>query len=405
MSDQYVGNGVRFLRSQDVLPYRILTVDNKFISEDFHKRLSKSKLSAGDVVIVRTGKPGTCAVMPRDLGECNCSDLVIVRPGTQIDPRYLCYFINGVAANHVTSWTVGAVQQHFNVGAAREMPIPLPPLAEQRRISAILGSLDEKIELNRRMNATLEEMARALFRSWFVDFDPVKVKARGGDPTSELGLSPEIAALFPDSVQDSPLGPIPAGWGVGRIAESCERIQNGGTPRRDQASYWENGNIPWLTSGEVRQPLITHTGSFITENGLVSSSAKWVPAWSTVIALYGATAGQVSLLAVPVTTNQAVCALAPKVNREFFVYLWMSGATGELEGKAVGSAQQNISKGIVEETHTVTSPQLVLGQFSSMLRPLFELQAKNLVESKNLAETRDYLLPRLLSGSLCSEVV
>ena len=247
------------------------------------------------------------------------------------------------------------------------------------------------------MNATLEGMARALFQSWFVDFDPVRAKLDGRKPE---GMDKATAALFPEHLEDSPLGHIPKGWKVGRIQDCCVQIQNGGTPRRNEPRFWDGGNIPWLASGEVRQSIITATESFITEEGLVESSAKWVPAFSTVVALYGATAGQVSFTSSRLTTNQAVCALIPMNGFAFFNYLTMRGATAELENKAVGSAQQNISKGIVEETQVVLPPTALVERFAEVASPLFERWISNLHQSRTLATLRDTLLPKLLSGEL-----
>lgn len=214
MASEYVESGVPFLRSQNVEPFRVSFTDVKYISPQFHRKLAKSSLRAGDVVIVRTGKPGAAAVIPSGLGDLNCSDLVIVRPGENLDSRFLCYYVNGVAGHHVNAHLVGAVQQHFNVASARQLLMRLPPVAEQRVIANILGTLDDKIELNRRMSQTLEEMARALFKSWFVDFDPVHAKAAGKKP---YGMDEATAALFPDSFEDSELGRIPKGWRVADV--------------------------------------------------------------------------------------------------------------------------------------------------------------------------------------------
>jgi len=169
MASEYVPSGIPFLRSQNVEPLRVIQDDIKFITPDFHKRISKSALSPGDVVIVRTGKPGACTVMPDSLPVANCSDLVIVRCGKKLDARFLAYYVNTVAAHHVSAHLVGAVQQHFNVGSARKLKMLLPEIGEQRAIASVLGSLDDKIELNRRMNETLEALAQSLFKSWFVD--------------------------------------------------------------------------------------------------------------------------------------------------------------------------------------------------------------------------------------------
>jgi len=261
----------------------------------------------------------------------------------------------------------------------------------------VLDALDDKIELNRRMNATLEAMARALFQSWFLDFDPVKAKLDGRKPE---GMDKATAALFPEYLEDSPLGHIPKGWEVGKVHDCCVQIQNGGTPRRNEPRFWDGGTIPWLASGEVRQPIITATEGFITEEGLAESSAKWVPAFSTVVAFYGATAGQVSFTSSRLTTNQAVCALIPKKDYAFFNYLTMRCATNEMENKAVGSAQQNISKGIVEETQVVLPPIKLVERFAELANPLFNQWISNLHHSRTLASLRDTLLPKLLSGEL-----
>jgi type I restriction enzyme S subunit len=176
MSSEYIDSGIPFLRSQNVEPLRVNHKDLRFISPEFHKKIGKSRLSPGDVVIVRTGKPGACSVVPDWLVDANCSDLVIVRCSRELNNQFLAYYINTVATDHVTAHLVGAVQQHFNVGSARTLRINLPTLAEQQAIASVLGSLDDKIELNRRMNETLEAMALALFKSWFIDFDPVRAK-------------------------------------------------------------------------------------------------------------------------------------------------------------------------------------------------------------------------------------
>ena len=182
MTSEYVPSGVPFLRSKNVERFGLDWNDMKYISRAFHDRLRKSALRPGDVVIVRTGKPGAAAIIPETLPEANCSDVVIVRPGPHLDARFVVYYLNSLATHHIDSHLVGAVQQHFNVASARRLRLRLPGIREQRTIAHILGTLDDKIELNRRMNETLEAMARALFKSWFVDFDPVRARMEGRKP-------------------------------------------------------------------------------------------------------------------------------------------------------------------------------------------------------------------------------
>jgi type I restriction enzyme S subunit len=296
----------------------------------------------------------------------------------------------------VSQMTGSSGRQRVPADSLAGFSVPIPELEEQRAIAHILGLLDDKIELNRQMNRTLEAMAQAIFKSWFVDFDPVRAKAEGRDP----GLPNEIAAFFPDSFQDSDLGEIPKGWKVKEIRECCSKIQNGGTPKRSESDYWNPGTIPWLTSGEVRQTLITTTENMISELGLKKSSAKWLPKDSTVVALYGATAGQVALISSKMTTNQAVCGLIPKASFQYFNYLSLDRSVGILANLARGSAQQNISKGIVETTKVIIPRADILESFDHVVSSMFDKWIANLEESKSLASLRDTLLPKLISGEL-----
>jgi type I restriction enzyme, S subunit len=378
-------------------------VDGEFVYVTPSKAdsLASNCARSGDLVFTQRGTLGQVALVPKNGADrylISQSQMKVTLDPAKADALFLYYvFISSEQQAYIVQNAITTGVPHTNLGILRNTPLALPSLPEQRAIAAVLGALDDKIELNQRTNATLEEMAQALFQSWFVDFDPVRAKLDGRAPAS---LDSATADLFPEHLEESSLGRIPRGWRVGRIQDCCVQIRNGGTPRRDEPRFWVSGNIPWLASGEVRQSIITATESFITEEGLAESSAKWVPASSTVVALYGATAGQVSFTSLRLTTNQAVCALIPKKNFEFFNYLTMRGATAEMENKAVGSAQQNISKGIVEETRVILPPTTLVERFASVAGPLFERWISNLCQSRTLATLRDSLLPKLLSGEL-----
>src|SRR5690606_29227267 len=251
-----------------IAPFSINYDDLKFISDRFHKKIKKSTLHTGDVVIVRTGKPGTACVIPPKLNNSNCSDLVIVRPGPKLDSHYFSYFMNSLGGNHVSAHLVGAVQQHFNVKSAKDMLLNLPPLPEQKAIAHILGTLDDKIELNRKMNQTLEAMAQALFKSWFVDFDPVmdNALAAGTEIPDELQAmaekrqlvpdskkliftNPELAAKFPSSfIFNETLGRwIPEGWGDVEVGNILNRIKVSARYKKDEVK--EFGKIPVYEQG------------------------------------------------------------------------------------------------------------------------------------------------------------
>ncbi|MEV4656819.1 restriction endonuclease subunit S [Micromonospora sp. NPDC049301] len=163
MASEYVSQGVLFLRSQNVRPGRLDLANCRWIPAEFHERLRKSQLNPGDIVIVRTGIPGAAALIPDGLGPVNCSDLIIVRPGAEIDARFLCYSINATAASFVVAHTVGAVQQHFNIGSARNLVITLPAKQEQHAIADALSALDDKIAVNERIADTSCALALSLF--------------------------------------------------------------------------------------------------------------------------------------------------------------------------------------------------------------------------------------------------
>jgi type I restriction enzyme S subunit len=334
------------------------------------------------------------------------TEFLVLRPRDDVDRRFLKYLMLSPAVRSAMEARVtGTSGSHQRVPPSDLLSISVEipvDLQEQRAIAHILGTLDDKIELNRRMSQTLEAMARALFKAWFVDFEPVRAKMEGRWQRGQSlpGLPAHLYDLFPTRLVDSELGEIPEGWRVGTIGDCCIQIQNGGTPSRKEPRFWEGGTIPWLTSAEVKQPIIVDTENSITEAGLEASSAKWVAPLSTVVALYGATAGQVSLVALRLTTNQAVCALVPKQYCEFFNYLWMRSATPDLENQAVGSAQQNISQGVVARTRVLIPSHAVMVAFDKTVRPVFFRWISNLHESRTLAALRDALLPKLIRGEI-----
>jgi type I restriction enzyme, S subunit len=207
MADEYVDDGVPFLRSQNIRPFRIATENLKFINPAFHDRLRKSALQPGDVVIVRTGYPGTAAVIPPWLSDANCADLVVISPGPGLDAHYLVAIFNsnwGITS--VAGNLVGSAQQHFNVGAARRLRIHVPPVAVQKKISGVLAAYNDLIENNFRRIQVLDEMGGRIYREWFVDL------RYPGHETVPL--------------VDSEFGPVPEGWGFESLG-ALARVDKG----------------------------------------------------------------------------------------------------------------------------------------------------------------------------------
>jgi type I restriction enzyme S subunit len=406
MVSEYVPHGIPFLRSQNVEPLRISESDLKFITPNFHERLKKSALSPGDVVIVRTGKPGACAVIPRRLPVANCSDLVIVRCGPNLDPRFLAYYVNSAASHHVDSQLVGAVQQHFNVGAARKILMRLPTLIEQRAIAHILGTLDDKIELNRRMNETLEAIARALFKSWFVDFDPVRTKGEGRNPS----LPKPLADLFPDCLEDSELGKIPKGWGAHPLGDllSLDKglsykgqfLTEHGVPMVNLGCFLGRGRFAEKAikkySGEYKSRHVVNPRDLVLANTDITQKRE-------VIGSPAIVPPQANLSEL-IFSHHVFAARFHK-GAEFwkmFVYflLLQDDFRSRAAGFATGTTVLALPRDAVLNVRFPTPPRALVTAFDEVTRPILEREWKSAEESRTLAVLRDTLLPKLISGEL-----
>ncbi len=398
MTKEYVESGIPFLRSKNVEPFNIKWEDMRYIGGNFHKKIKKSSLSPGDVVIVRTGKPGSAAIIPEWLKEANCSDLVIVRPGNDLDARFLVYYLNSLASHHINSHLVGAVQQHFNVGSARTLRLKLPPLPEQKAIASILSSLDDKIELNQQMNQTLEAMARAIFKSWFVDFDPVRAKMAGKQP---MGMDAATANLFPDSFEESALGLIPKGWRVG-VFSDLVNILSGGTPKTSNSEYW-NGNIKWFSVKDAPNPsdvFVVETEKRITQLGVEKSATQILQEGVTIITARG-TVGKLALIGSEMAMNQSCFGIQGKnKNTDYFTYFNLYSVIYELQCKSHGSVFDTINRQTFQVIQSIIPQTIVMQEFDDKIDPIMKKIKHNLYESRTLANIRDTLLPKLMSGEI-----
>lgn len=379
-----------------------LSMDRVPLTESERER---SLLCPGDLLFARQSLvlegAGKCSIFVRDSEDVTFeSHVTRVRLNKEkANPLFYYYYFRSPHGRNAIASIVeqGAGASGIRGSDLSNLSVLVPPKETQTAIAHILGTLDDKIELNRRTNETLEAMARAIFKSWFVDFDPVKAKAAGQKP---FGMDDETAALFPSEFEDSELGPIPKGWRVGKVMCLAEQIFNGGTPNRGNSAFWECGTVPWMTSGEIRMKFISSVENKITEAALAASSAKWIPSYSTCVALYGATAGQVGLTCFPTTSNQAVCAIVPKNFLRCFNFFWLSEKTLSMENLAVGAAQQNISKLVVENLPAILAPQKVLERFEALGGKYLDLIFENSRMNQSLAQTRNLLLPKLLSGEI-----
>jgi type I restriction enzyme S subunit len=389
MVAEYRPTGIPFLRSQNVEPFRINDNELRFIGSEFHARIKKSRLRSGDVVIVRTGTPGISAVIPDWLDNANCADLVIVRPSGELDPHFLAYFLNSVALHHIDSRLVGAVQQHFNVSSARELPVAHPSLAEQRRIVGVLRSIDRKIELNRLMNQTLESMSRAIFRSWFVDFDPVAAKAAGRQP---FGMSADIAALFPGGFVNSDLGPIPIGWHHAPLAELAHIIMGASPPGE---SYNYSGAGVSLINGPVE-----FGERFPVRTKWTTAPTRRSQDGDLIICVRGSTTGRMVKSNGEYCLGRGVCAIRAKRGGQSFIDAAVELNLDRLLSLTAGSVFPNLSGTDIEAFEVLAPSEPVVLAYSSLADRLNARIQANVEQTHTLAALRDTLLPKLMSGEL-----
>jgi len=296
------------------------------------------------------------------------------------------------------------VQANFSLTELSAIELSLPSLSEQRAIAHILGTLDDKIELNRRMSETLEAMARALFKSWFVDFDPVRAKAEGRWRRGESlpGLPAHLWGLFPDSFEDSELGEIPKGWEIKSIGDLVE-VVGGSTPRTEKAEYWNGGSHHWVTPKDLSGlsiPVLLNTERKITDAGLAQISSGLLPK-GTVLLSSRAPIGYLAIAEVPVAINQGFIAMKPDSGiSNLFLLRWASTAHDEIVSYANGSTFLEISKSSFRPIHIVVPAASVMSHFDLVSRPMYLKVVEQERESRALAALRDTLLPKLISGEI-----
>ena len=310
------------------------------------------------------------------------------------DPLFAFYFLRALDFDRFNS---GSAQPSLNRNFIYPIPIRVPKLAEQKAIAGVLGALDDKIELNRRMNATLEAMARALFQSWFVDFDPVRAKLDGRPPAT---LDPATAALFPEHLEDSKLGHIPKGWEVKTVGDSGDVIC-GKTPPTSVADYYGE-DIPFITIPDMHGNVFgAATARKLSHAGANSQANKTLPPGSLCVSCI-ATPGLVVITSEDSQTNQQINSVVPHQKEETYFWYWvMTGLGAEIASSGSGgSVLVNLSKGRFETLQVIRPPHALIRAYHTTVRPLFEAILANTHQSRTLATLRDTLLPKLLSGEL-----
>jgi type I restriction enzyme S subunit len=378
MADQYVERGIPFLRSQNISPFRLDDSNLKFINEDFHKKLKKSAISPGDVLVVRTGYPGTACVLPRRMTIANCADLVIIRPSEEIDSYYLCCLFNSVwGRGKVAGSLVGVAQQHFNIGVAKEMEISLPPISTQKRAVNVLSAYNDLIENNTRRITILEEMTKMIYREWFVNFRfPGHEKVR---------------------MVESEMGPIPAGWTVEPLRELTTLINRGISPQYDDDAKGLVVNQKCIRDGRLSLDPARKQSKKVPEGKLIRLGDVLINSTGV------GTLGRVAQVLEPVsncTVDSHVSIVRPKNNCEFLGKALLQ-LEQHFERLGIGSTgQTELSRERIGSTKLIVPTPDLQERFSAAVAPMNGMIVCCLARNSNLCQTRDLLLPKLISGEV-----
>ena len=316
----------------------------------------------------------------------------VIRGNEHADTRYLCY---ALSATDIGGYLTGSTMPKLTQGNLNRLPVISPPLSEQKRIAGILGALDDKIELNRKMNETLEQMAKTLFKSWFVDFDPVHAKAAGSQPA---GMDKATADLFPDSLVESELGKIPKGWKV-RSLDEIAHFLNGLALQKHPPS--DGQTLPVIKIAQLRKGDTTAAdrcdaslpSEYIIEDGDVLFS------WSGSLEVEIWCGGKGAL-------NQHLFKVTSAEFPKWFYYLWTRWHLEEFRRIAAYKATTmgHIQRGHLTAAKVITAPNELLGKMTNNISPIIDRIVSNNRQSRTLCELRDNLLPKLLSGEYHAEI-
>jgi type I restriction enzyme S subunit len=429
-SPKPVESGRYLITSRHIIGGKIDLSNAYLISnEDFEAINKRSKVDRWDVLISMIGTVGEPCLVRED-PEFAIKNIGLFKTKSELDGKWLYYYLTSPQAQAlIRQNSRGTTQAYVPLGALRDFPVRVPnDEGVKRAITNVLGKLDDKIAVNHRINQTLETMAQSLFKSWFVDFDPIKAKiaaiqesrdplraamtAISGKPDAELdAMSPEqyeqlaaTAALFPDEMEASELGEIPRGWAF-QSAEALAEVGIGKTPPRKEPQWFTEGEGDWRwvsikdmgASGVFQQ----RSSEFLTADAVSQFNVRVVPD-RTVLLSFKLTIGRVAITDGPMVTNEAIAHFKlpsdGAISSEY-LYLYLKGFDYSLLGSTSSIADAVNSKTIREMPITVASRDLI-DRFTKSVAPLFEEIRNRQNEIASLVSTRDALLPKLLSGEI-----
>jgi type I restriction enzyme S subunit len=409
-------NGVPIVRVNNIREGRIDTTDILKVKADIEAKFQRSRLRGGEVLLTLVGTLGEVAIVPDELRGWNVARAVGVIP-VRKDPGNLWVSIclrSAFIQHCIRTWATTTVQATFNLRDLAKLPIPIPPKKTREAIAGVLGALDDKIELNRRMNATLEAMARALFQSWFIDFDPVRRnmdrnqpstrpsghpspsgRRDGDEGASGLLNSPATDALFPDSFQDSPLGPIPKGWTAGKLGDIGTNSRRGVQPSEIAP------NTPYIALEHMPRRCIA-LGDW-DESADVASGKSAFKKGEVLFGKLRPYFHKVGVAPFDGVCSTDILVLAPK-SPEWFGFLLGHASSDALiqftDLASTGTKMPRTNWNDISSFKVALPPKPIAAAFTKIIQPLLDRIHANLHQSRTLATLRDTLLPKLLSGEL-----
>ena len=393
----------RMIRTTNVRHGRIDLSECRFVERSTYETWTRrARLLPGDVVLTREAPIGEVGMVTEAEGVFLGQRLMQYRVNqARLDPRFLLYSFLSPSLQHQfgSHEGSGSVVSHIRVGDCFKFKLALPPLPVQAAIASLLGALDDRITLLRETNATLEAIAQALFKSWFVDFDPVRAKMQGRAPE---GMDEATAALFPDGLEESELGLVPRGWRVLPIGDAVEAI-GGATPDTKNPAYWEPAMHCWTTPKDlsgIAAPVLLDTERKLSDQGLAKIGSGALPV-GTLLLSSRAPIGYLALAQVPLAINQGYIAMPPGgLLPPLYLLFWCRQNMEGIKGRANGSTFMEISKKAFRPIPALVPPPEAVQAFADVASALFNRLIESEKQAQTLATLRDTLLPRLISGAL-----
>lgn len=394
-----VANGVPIVRVNNFGANGLDTSDALRIAPDIEAQYTRSRLQGGELLITLVGSVGQSAIVPPELRGWNVARAVGVVPiSDELTTRWIKFVLARNKAQEFFSQRANTtVQTTVNLRDLAELPIPTPPREGMQDLVSVLAALDDKIDLNRRMNETLERQAQAIFRDWFVDFGPVRRKAAGetdavaimGGLTPDPARAAQLAALFPNAFGDDGL---PVGWGAQSIYNFSSVVY--GAPFASKRFNADGIGRPLVRIRDLQK----HGSALFTDE--VHSREYVIQPGDIVVGMDGEFRARV-WQGVPSLMNQRVCCFKPNSSdKRAFVYLSIKPILDRMEKSAVGTTVIHLGKGDIDRFVAIDPGEELIAAFGDMVEAMLDRLTANGLENRTLAETRDYLLPRLMSGTV-----